>query len=210
MLKNFFLPCTKEITHRIDEHCLLVTTGISGDGRALAKATRVACQRHRMNFGEAPSVREVAGMVADMQHDLTRTGGRRPFGITASIVGVDPVQAAEGDRIVRLFQSEPGGVLEEYSSCAAGGGRSKVDAELVAVRKRILQEHSLDENGVREMMVEDVSKILFDAHDGKASRLDIWMVSFDEKRRGRARIFCAKKVSREDLGLVKTLFREKE
>jgi len=60
-----------------------------------------------------------------------------------------------------------------------------------------------------ERMVQGVCDVLFDAADGKAAKLDVWMVLFDETRRGRARIFCAKGVSRRDLAFVKTLFREK-
>ena len=40
-----------EKVHRVDEGILLVTTGLAGDGRALAQATRMTCQRLRMDHG---------------------------------------------------------------------------------------------------------------------------------------------------------------
>lgn len=132
--------------HRIDAHIYMITAGLAPDGRALASALRNACQNFRMEYGEAPTIREVAIIAARMQHDLTKTGGARPLGCTAIIVGVDPTSAdTAGDNHgnhslpgqPRIFQTDPGGIMEECFYCAAGKGRSQVMKELGEFHSRI-------------------------------------------------------------------------
>ena len=65
--------------HRIDHHVLLVTTGLVGDGRALASALRTSCQQFRLSYGEPPTVAQVAKMAAKMQHDLRKNLNLRKF-----------------------------------------------------------------------------------------------------------------------------------
>uniref|UniRef100_A0A7S4HHK1 Proteasome alpha-type subunits domain-containing protein n=1 Tax=Odontella aurita TaxID=265563 RepID=A0A7S4HHK1_9STRA len=141
-----------EKVYRIDDHALLVPTGLSGDGRALASAVRLSCRRMRLSYGEAPAMVEIARAAASMQHELTRTGGARPFGVTATVVGVDPMPYKEnwsaksfsetqdigGPAISgqpQLYQSEPGGLLERYEFCSAGRGRDRATSKLAEVRR---------------------------------------------------------------------------
>eukprot|EP00816_Leptocylindrus_hargravesii_P008138 CAMPEP_0196805278 /NCGR_PEP_ID=MMETSP1362-20130617/5054_1 /TAXON_ID=163516 /ORGANISM="Leptocylindrus danicus, Strain CCMP1856" /LENGTH=297 /DNA_ID=CAMNT_0042178121 /DNA_START=161 /DNA_END=1051 /DNA_ORIENTATION=+ len=121
-----------EKVHRVDEGILLVTTGLAGDGRTLAQSTRMTCQRLRMDRGEPPTVYEVAREVASIQHELTRTAGARPIGCTATVIGLNAAgqQRNNDNNAVQLFQSEPGGVLEEYNFCAAGKQRREFEDKL--------------------------------------------------------------------------------
>lgn len=96
--------------HRLDHHLWLVTAGLSGDSRLLASVLRDSCQKLRLNFGEAPTVKEVARLAGQVQHELTRTGGRRPLGCTAIVIGIDPSSDEESLGTPRLFQTDPGGV----------------------------------------------------------------------------------------------------
>ena len=42
--------------HRIDDHVIMVTAGLAGDGRMLASTVRLQCQQFRQATGEAPSI----------------------------------------------------------------------------------------------------------------------------------------------------------
>ena len=132
--------------HRIDHHAILVTSGLSGDSRALASSARTRCQQLRLSYGEAPTLREIANLVGSTQHALTRTAGARPFGVTAAVIGVDPVPDhnvidANKDKSEEkmllgtpmLYRTEPGGAVDRCDYCAAGKGADKVLSALEMV-----------------------------------------------------------------------------
>jgi len=87
-LTNTFISTEK--VHRIDDHCLLITTGLVGDGRAVAQNARMSCQRLRLTYGETPTMTEISNEMSKIQHQLTRTAGARPLGVTTTFIGVDP------------------------------------------------------------------------------------------------------------------------
>mmetsp|Transcript_21968 Transcript_21968/g.32095 ORF Transcript_21968/g.32095 Transcript_21968/m.32095 type:complete len:177 (-) Transcript_21968:554-1084(-) len=172
----------------------------------------------RLSNGETPKIREISGVVSDMQHELTRVSGARPFGVTATVVGVDTVSMLHGNGSVgrpRLFQSEPGGIMEEYEYCAAGKGRTEAEVTLTELHARLVSSSSSGTTNntttIMEQVVEGVTNAVFDADDtNNTQRVDIWLIETTapggECRRGNARIRCAKAVSRTDLELVKRRF----
>lgn len=117
--------------HRIDEHIWLIATGLSGDARFVMGDLRVFCQNHLRQLGERPTVQEVAQRAAHIQHLLTHLEGYRPLGVTCFLVGADPHYGSDSDEkssggCLRIFQTDPGGIMEEYNYCAAGKGREAV------------------------------------------------------------------------------------
>ena len=273
-----------EKIHRIDNHCLLITTGLIGDGKALAQMARTSCQRMRLTYGETPTLNEISQQVSQIQHQLTRTAGARPFGVTATILGVDPYPTdnhdnneerdifthdlfvnhddddvtngkddystnvyetedsdEEEDDLVeddlgkpRLFQSEPGGIVEEYHACAAGKARTKLESQLMQLRQSLMEKandmvttlhtnnaHNSDDDDDYDIddhlksnllgeMVKGVAQTMFDTEETNAKRLDIWVVESDVECRGGTRIRCAKYVARNDLDRVQRIFANDE
>lgn len=187
--------------HRLDAHCLLVATGLAGDGRALADEARVDCQRFRLRNGETPTVSEIAESVANRQHALTTMAGARPFGVTATVVGVDEGGAA------RLFRSEPGGVVDEYVACAAGRCRRQAERELV----RALETISGDDATALSDAVRLTANAVFEA-DRSCQSVDLWVIESssateeEEENGAIMRIRFAKRVRRDDLQKVKRIF----
>ena len=119
--------------YRIDEHVVLVAAGLVGDARFLVTQLRQYCQSARKNYGEAPTVRDVATMAAEWQHTLTRMEGARPLAASCLIVGVDPTTATTSrqqqqppNKRTRIFRTGPGGSMEEYRYCAIGQGQNHV------------------------------------------------------------------------------------
>lgn len=138
--------------HRLDHHLWLVTSGLSGDARFLASHLRKHCQNHRLAYGEAPTTKQIAKVAGEVQHELTRTAGARPLGCTAIVVGMDQHQthtssssttssssSNEGTTTIltpRIFQTDPGGIVEECLYCAAGNERTKVEKVLAPFAKQ--------------------------------------------------------------------------
>jgi 20S proteasome alpha/beta subunit len=170
--------------HRIDDHAIMVTAGLAGDGRMLASTIRSQCQRFRQATGEAPSIREVSQMAASLQHQLTRTPGARPFGCTAIIAGVD-----DGDSL-GLFQTDSGGILEECIYCAAGKGQEMAMASLESLST------DLQEGVKRLELVRGIAKVaLKDKENEGPPHVNVWIIRGDKKRRGRIHLRCIQSVT---------------
>jgi 20S proteasome alpha/beta subunit len=191
--------------HRVDDHCVLVTTGLAGDCRYLAHSTRLACQKHRMKNGEPPSILEIANMVAQIQHELTRTSGSRPLAVTTTIVGVDPFSSYN----VRLFQCDVGGIVDEcHSLCASG--RKKKDATLALTK--LVQQNFCNATSTKvkyldahiEEKIDGVARAILDVYND-SKQVDIWLVTWDPSCRGKARFRYATAVSSKELHKVKKL-----
>lgn len=187
--------------HRIDDHIIMVTCGLAGDGRFLASSLRIACQRFRLSNGEAPTLQEVARMAADFQHQLTRSPGARPLGCTAILAGVE----GGGTTVVRMFQTDPGGIMEECHYCAAGKGQDKamtllqkLSDELKARSDDEPTENVLDRT---TRVTQGVARVALDTLEEKddASHVDVWILQGETSRRGQIRLTCVQKVNQKNL-----------
>mgnify|MGYP002762780482 CR=1 FL=1 len=104
--------------HRVDESVGAATTGYVPDGRRLVDDLRVGTQQERLRYGEEPDVEAVSKQVADKLQESTQVGGRRPFGSSLIIGGVDETGP-------RLFAVEPGGTPREWMAVADGNRRDE-------------------------------------------------------------------------------------
>ena len=195
--------------HRIDDHIWMLTAGLAGDARMLASQARRSCQNHRLQYGEAPTIKQAARITADFYHYLTRMGGCRPLGCTAILMGVDDSSNT------RLFRTDPGGGVEECRFCAAGYSQDTVGKELMALGA------SLDDNGETENKSETRSKSsiariaasmadkilrLLDkrgkSRKGKSQQgttLDVWTIQPMKHRRGGMLATCYSDVCKDNV-----------
>jgi len=251
--------------HRIDTNAILVTTGLMGDGLALAKTLRRIALNHRLNFGDVSlsgykiqndivkyhidrsggfggpvSLETLAQDCASLQHELTRTNGARPLAVNAILIGLDPLATSDPyyteDGVwnvgeIRLFQTESGGLLEEYQFCSAGKGASRVQVELEQLWNEIQVEISHDmeqstvdqdfsqvvdecyEKAVKKLIQEMGSLVLKidsdhwkEEDDGIRKTLDIYMLQINTMSRGNLQILCARDVMEKELESVSALF----
>lgn len=179
--------------HRIDAHILLVTAGLAGDGRALASALRASCQRFRLSFGEAPTVQEVAQMAADIQHELTTTAGARPLGCTAIVTGFDlSLQQQEG-QCPEIYQTEPGGILDQCLFCSAGNNRDSILTTLTKVFNKL---EGIDCNAnIIDMVVTGLLNALLkdkEPDKAKGASFDLWCLTCDPNHKAGGTISCVK------------------
>ncbi|KTF86615.1 hypothetical protein cypCar_00008435 [Cyprinus carpio] len=83
----------------LDEHVCMAFAGLTADARIVINRARVECQSHRLT-------------VEDPRY--TQSNGRRPFGISALIVGFDY------DGTPRLYQTDPSGTYHAWKANAIG------------------------------------------------------------------------------------------
>jgi 20S proteasome alpha/beta subunit len=178
--------------HRIDDHVIMVTAGLAGDGRMLASTVRLQCQQFRQATGEAPSTKEVAQMAASLQHELTRTPGARPLGCTAILAGVDNCSD------LKLFQTDSGGILEECLYCAAGKGQEKCISSLDVLSNDLKKETDFVQM-IRGMATVSLEAIQDENENEQHQFAHVWIIHGDETRRGGIHVRCIQKVTRKDL-----------
>ncbi|KAJ8302406.1 hypothetical protein KUTeg_018802 [Tegillarca granosa] len=107
----------------LDDHVALAFAGLTADARILINRARVECQSHKLT-------------VEDPKY--TQSNGRRPFGLSALIIGFDY------DGTPHLYQTDPSGTYHEWKANAIGRSAKTV--------REFLEKHYTDEvsNNERE------------------------------------------------------------
>ena len=197
---------SQQKVHRIDDHIWLVSSGLSGDSFALASMLRLECQQHKISFGEPATVEEIARKAADTQHLLTRTGGARPLGCTAIIVGIDPQESPA------LFRSDPGGILEDCLYCASGKDNDQLLSSLANLYDDQIKTTARPDD---DTIVKTVSKLVAtmaaatDDEDNGVP-VDVWIMQPSLGRRGEMRATCLLNLRNNEDSLAKIPSRLKE
>ncbi|WVQ80579.1 hypothetical protein IAT38_002684 [Cryptococcus sp. DSM 104549] len=108
-------PRTVRKVAMLDDHVCVAFAGLTADGRILIDKARIECQSHRLTVEDPVSIEYITKFVAGVQQKYTQSGGVRPFGISALVVGFDP-----NDTIPRLYQTEPSGIYSAWKACSIG------------------------------------------------------------------------------------------
>jgi 20S proteasome alpha/beta subunit len=135
----------------IDEHVIMVASGLLGDARWLARVLRQYCQYHRIQQGESPTLRDIGQYAAsDIYHMLTRREGSRPLGCTAILVGSEkgllPIQVGQG------------GAVDEASILTTGKGHDlvfKAISNQIKAHKGEGEEHNMLRAAIQAMELKD-------------------------------------------------------
>jgi 20S proteasome alpha/beta subunit len=198
--------------HRVDDHLWMLTAGLSGDARMLAHQVRIQCQNHRLTYGEPPTVEDAARMAAEFQHKLTRVGGCRPLGCSSVLLGVCVYEDGKGSRL-KMFQTDPGGGLEECDACASGKEGTNFGKDLQALLDHLLEAETKKPR-VPVSMTNVASKIAdalfrrmdpFTSDKKRPQMLDVWTIQTMDGHRGEMLATCYRNVEK---GRIKKLVEE--
>jgi len=99
----------------IDSHVALAFAGLTADARVMIDRARTECQQHRLTVEDAVTVEYITRSLANLKQRYTQSNGRRPFGLSALIVGFDP-----HTNDARLFTTDPAGTYSEWKANAIG------------------------------------------------------------------------------------------
>ncbi|MCE4604676.1 MAG: archaeal proteasome endopeptidase complex subunit alpha [Aeropyrum sp.] len=105
-----------EKIYKVDDHVGVAFAGMGGDGRILIDYARIYAVRHRLLYGEPPTVELLAKIVADLKQAYTQHGGVRPFGVSLIFAGVN------SDGSTKVYRTDPGGQYFSFKAIAIGGG----------------------------------------------------------------------------------------
>uniref|UniRef100_A0A8C9NRV4 Proteasome 20S subunit alpha 7 n=1 Tax=Serinus canaria TaxID=9135 RepID=A0A8C9NRV4_SERCA len=94
--------------------------GLTADARIVINRARVECQSHRLTVEDPVTVEYITRYIASLKQRYTQSNGRRPFGISALIVGFD------FDGTPRLYQTDPSGTYHAWKANAIGRGAKSV------------------------------------------------------------------------------------
>lgn len=182
--------------HRLDDHLWLFTAGLSGDARALAAHLRANARQHRLSYGEPMTVEEAAKQSAAVQHELTRTGGARPLGCTAIVLGMDPSHNKDVGP-ARLFRTDPGGGLEDCSFCCAGRDQDRLMSKLIQKYEKI-RARSMSE------VIRKLVGYMLQGQDKSKTSIDVWLLRpSHSQKRAKTDVTCFTEIgSSESLRIV--------
>jgi len=136
---------------QVDEHIGAVAAGLNSDARVLVDNARVRAQILRLTYDEKPTVEAVTKYIGDLMQIYTQHAGVRPFGVAVLFGGVD-------DTGVRVFYTEPSGMVLEYDAWAIGRGAEKVKELLEAEYKREMKLEEATDLALKAL-VESAEKI---------------------------------------------------
>ncbi|XP_030781869.1 proteasome subunit alpha-type 8 isoform X2 [Rhinopithecus roxellana] len=109
----------------LDDHVCMAFAGLTADARVVINRARVECQSHKLTVEDPVTVEYITRFIATLKQKYTQSNGRRPFGISALIVGFDD------DGIPRLYQTDPSGTYHAWKVVQSGGK----NIELAIIRR---------------------------------------------------------------------------
>jgi 20S proteasome subunit alpha 4 len=104
----------------LDDHVSMAFAGLTADARVLIQRARVECQSYKLSVEDPVTVEYITRHIATLQQKYTQGRGRRPFGLSALIVGFD------NDGTSHLYQSDPSGTYHEWKANAIGRNANSV------------------------------------------------------------------------------------
>ncbi len=107
-----------EKIHKVEDGIGAVSVGYVPDGRRLTDDLRVMTQQEQLRYGEEARVATITKRIADHIQESTQVGGRRPYGASLIIGGVDEEAGP------KLYDVEPGGTPTEWAAVAQGSNRA--------------------------------------------------------------------------------------
>lgn len=144
----------------LDSHVYLAFAGLTADARQLIDRARIECQSHRLTVEDPVTVEYITRHVSQIKQKYTQSGGRRPFGLSCLIVGVDP------DGTPKLYQTDPSGTYHAWKANAIGRS-SKI------VREFLEQQYSPEAVDTEDKCIKLAARALLEVVQSSGKNLEL-------------------------------------
>nr|CAB3265220.1 proteasome subunit alpha type-7 [Phallusia mammillata] len=111
----------------MDDHVCMAFAGLTADARIIVNKARIECQSHRLTVEDPVTIEYITRYIATVKQRYTQSNGRRPFGLSALIMGFDY------DGTPNLYQTDPSGTYHAWKANAIGRSAKTV--------REFLEEH---------------------------------------------------------------------
>jgi len=158
IIDKLVVPEAIEKVFQVDDHIMATAAGIISDARVLIERSQVKAQQHRVTYDAPMDILSVVKDVCNLKQLTTQSGGLRPFGVSLLIAGEDE----DG---LKLFETDPTGIFNQYKATVIGEGETEAEEEIHKGYKESLS----IEDGLK-LAVKAMKKVLKD--DLNAERVD--------------------------------------
>jgi len=158
IIDKLVVPEAIEKVFQVDDHIMATAAGIISDARVLIERSQVKAQQHRVTYDAPMDILSVVKDVCNLKQLTTQSGGLRPFGVSLLIAGEDE----DG---LKLFETDPTGIFNQYKATVIGEGETEAEEEIHKGYKDSLSV----EDGLK-LAVKAMKKVLKD--DLNAERVD--------------------------------------
>ncbi len=165
---------------KIDGHIGAAIAGLTADARALIDQARIQAQVNILNYDEKISVVDVTREICDQAQQYTQIGGRRPYGVSLLIGGIDP----KGEP--KIFMTDPSGAFWGYYSCAIGQAQQNARTFLEENYKKNMKFEDmlkLAVKTIKQVTEVELSEELFEVAYIRKENLDLITLSTEEKQK---------------------------
>ncbi|KAM3171463.1 Proteasome subunit alpha type-7 [Hymenolepis weldensis] len=182
----------------LDDHISVAFAGLTADARILIDRMRIECKSYRLTVEDPVTVEYIARHMAQLKQKYTQSNGRRPFGVSTLLCGVNQ------DGTTHLYQTDPSGTHFEWLANAIGKN-SKAAREFL--EKNYTDEAVETEEGTIKLAV----KALFEVVQTGAKHMELGVMRRREGSKSGESFAEWKMLTTEEIeAYVKAIERERE
>lgn len=182
---NLLLPPKHgEKTFRLDDHLIVVVSGLTADANYLIEYMRKICLDYQVTFGGPMPIEQVAESVCNLKQGYTQFGGQRPFGTSFIFVGWDH------HHNYQIYSSDPSGNMACWRAIAQGSNEENSNNQLQENFKEDITEDEAKELAMKVIMqtldtnVPDTKRLVLGVltKDGEKDTVSMRYVGDEEKK----------------------------
>jgi len=182
----------------LDDHVYVAFAGLIADARQLIDRARVECQSHKLTVEDPVTVEYITRYIASIKQSYTQSSGKRPFGLSCLLVGIDP------DGSPKLYQTDPSGTYIAWKANAIGRS-SKI------VKEFLEQNYSEENTENLDKCIKLAARALLEVVQSSGKNLEIAYLKTENDENGNIKQFPMESLSQEETDkLVKEIEVEKQ
>lgn len=123
IVDRLVVPEAVEKIWQVDEHIMMTAAGILSDARVLVERAQEKAAGYRITYDSPIDILAIVKDICDLAQYVTQSGGLRPFGVSLLIAGDD-------FGTLKLYQTDPTGLYNQWKATVIGEGEEEVQPVL--------------------------------------------------------------------------------